>query len=87
MASLGWMTAEIDSEGDRGYERTTKYQGRKGIEEYRTVDKSGSAKVMAGGRFMVEITGKNIEPAQLQAAAESVDLGALERLGNRPQIE
>ncbi len=87
MASLGWMTAEIDSEGDRGYERTTKYQGRKGIEEYRTVDKSGSAKVMAGGRFMVEITGKNIEPAQLQAATESVDLGALERLGNRPQIE
>jgi hypothetical protein len=36
---------------------------------------------------MVEISGKNIEPAQLQAAAESVDLGALERLGNRPQIE
>ena len=87
MASISWTATEVDSEGDRGYERTTKYQGRKGIEQYRTADKSGSAKVMAGGRFMVEISGKNIEPAQLQAAAESVDLGALERLANRPQIE
>ena len=87
MANLGWTATQIDSEGDDGYERTTEYQGRKGIEKYRTIDKSGSAKVMAGGRFLLEISGNNIEPAQLKAAVESVDLGALERLGNRPQIE
>lgn len=87
MASFGWMSTEVDSEGDAGYERTTEYQGRKGMEEYRTADKSGTAKVMAGGRFMVEISGRNIEPAQLAAAAGSIDLGALERLGNRPRVE
>jgi hypothetical protein len=87
MANFGWMATEMDSEGDEGYERTTDYQGRKGLEEYRTIDKSGSAKLMVAGRFMVEVSGNNIEPAQLKAAVESIDLGALERLGNRPQIE
>ncbi len=87
MANLGWTATEVDSEGDGGYERTTTYRGRKGIEEYRTIDKSGSAKVMVGGRFLVEVSGDTLEPAQLKAAIESVDLDALERLGNRPQIE
>lgn len=87
MANLGWTATEIDSEGDDGYERSTEYQGRKGIEKYRTIDKSGSAKVMAGGRFLLDISGSNIEPAKLRAAVESIDLGALERLGNRPQVE
>jgi hypothetical protein len=87
MASFGWMATEIDSEGDDGYERTTEYQGRKGLEKYRKIDKTGSAKLIAGGRFMVEISGDNIEPSQLRTAAETIDLGALERLGNRPKIE
>ena len=87
MASFGWTATEVDSEGDQGYERTTDYQGRKGIEEYRTIDKTGTAKVMVGGRFMVEVKGTNIEPSQLRAAIESLDLGALERIANRPQIQ
>lgn len=87
MASLGWTATEVDSEGDQGYERTTDYQGRKGIEQFRTIDKSGTAKVMLGGRFMVEISGTNVEPSQLRAAVESLDLGALERIANRPQIQ
>jgi len=87
MASFGWTATEVDSEGDQGYERTTDYQGRKGLEEYRTIDKSGTAKAMAGGRFMVEVKGNKIDPAQLRAAMESIDLGALERISNRPQIQ
>ena len=87
MAGFGWTATEVDSEGDQGYERTTEYKGRKGLEKYRTADRSGSASVMAGGRFMVEIKGDNIEPAQLRSAAESIDYDALERLANRPQIE
>lgn len=87
MASFGWMATEVDSESDDGYERTTEYQGRKGLEKYRNIDKSGSTKLMAGNRFLVEISGDNIEPSQLRTAAETIDLGALERLGNRPKIE
>jgi len=87
MAGFGWTSAEIDSEGDDGYERTTQYKGRKGLEKYRTIDRSGSATVMIAGRFMVEIKGHNIDPAQLRAAVEAIDFDALERLANRPQVQ
>ena len=87
MASFGWTTTEVDRESNEGYERTMQYKGRKGLEQYTTADRSGSAKVMTGGRFMVEITGYDIEPAQLKTAAESFDFDALDRLGNRPEVE
>jgi hypothetical protein len=87
MGHFGWISAEIDSEGDDGYERTTQYEGRRGVEKYRTIDRTGSAKVMVAGRFMVEIKGDNIDPAQLRAAAEAIDFDALERLANRPPVE
>jgi len=87
MADFGWISAEIDSEGDDGYERTTEYEGRRGVEKYRTIDRTGSAKVMVAGRFMVEIKGDNIDSAQLRAAAEAIDFDALERLANRPPVE
>jgi len=87
LTGLGWTSAEIDSEGDDGYERTTQYAGHKGLEKYRTIDRSGSAKVMIAGRFMIEIKGNNIDPAQLRAAADAIDFDALEHLANRPQIE
>jgi hypothetical protein len=57
------------------------------VEKYRTIDRTGSAKVMVAGRFMVEIKGDNIDPAQLRAAAEAIDFDALERLANRPPVE
>lgn len=86
MADFGWTSADIDSEGDDGYERTTQYEGRQGVEKYRTIDRTGSVKVMVAGRFMVEVKGDNIDPAQLRAAAEAIDLDALERLANRPHV-
>lgn len=87
MAGLGWTAADIDSESDQGYERTTQYNGRKGLEKFNTTDKSGSASVMVSGRFTIEIKGTGIEPQQLKSAAESIDFAALERLANRPHIE
>lgn len=87
MASFGWTSTEVDRESGEGYERTVQYKERKGLEQYTTADKSGSVKVMTGGRFMVEIGGNDIDPAQLKTAAESFDFDALDRLGNRPEIE
>ena len=87
MAGLGWMSAEIDSESDTGYERTVDYKGHRALEKYSTESKSGTATIMVGGRFLVEIEGRNIEPAQLKAAAEAVDYDGLDRLAKRPQVE
>lgn len=87
MAGLGWMSTDIDSESDNGYERTVDYKGNKGLEKYSTESKSGTATTMVGGRFMIEIEGQNIEPAQLKTAAEAFDYDALDRLAKRPQVE
>lgn len=86
LAGAGWTATEVESEGDDGYERTTDYNGQRGLEKYRTATKSGSVNIMVGGRFMVEIQGTDIAPEQLKAAASGLDLGALSRLGNKPQM-
>jgi hypothetical protein len=81
------MSAEIDSEGDSGYERTADYHGNKALEKYSAKTKSGTVTIMVGGRFLIEIEGEKIEPSQLKAAAESIDYGALDRLAQRPHVE
>ena len=87
MAGLGWATSEVDSEGDQGYERTATFNGFKALEKYRTAGKSGSVDLMVANRFKVQIEGTNIEPAQLKAAAESLDLSTLDRIAKRPHVE
>jgi hypothetical protein len=87
MAGLGWMSAEIDSEGDAGYERTVDYNGNKALEKYSAKTKSGTVTIMVGGRFLVEIEGVNIVAAQLKAAAAAIDYSALDQLAIRPHDE
>lgn len=81
-AGMAWAGTEIESEGDQGYERTTRYHGQKGLEKYSTTTRSGTANVAVANRFVVEITGRGIEPQQLKAAAEGLDYAALERLAS-----
>jgi hypothetical protein len=83
-AGLGWMATEIDSEGDAGYERTTDYQGRKGLEKYAQAARSGTATVVVRNRFLVEIEGRGIEAPQLKNAVDGMDLNALEKLASPP---
>ncbi|MBE2180565.1 MAG: hypothetical protein IAE97_08855 [Chthoniobacterales bacterium] len=83
LAGLGWLTSEVDSEGDDGYERTTMYGNYKGLEKYRGDSKSGSVNIVVANRFMVEVEGRGIEPIQLQTAAASLNLMALEQLAKQ----
>lgn len=87
LAGMTWMVAEVESEDDDGYEKTTSYAGFKGLEKYTKSSKSGSAKVVVGNRFIVEIDGRGVEPVSLKAAAESIDLKALDALAKSPQVK
>ncbi len=87
LAGMGWVSAEVESEGDDGYERTTKYGAHKALEKYSSAAKSGSATVVVADRFIVEIQGQGIQADQLKAAATALDLQALENLAKRPQAE
>ena len=84
LAGMGWTAGEVDSEGDDGYERTTKFNGHKALEKYSSATKSGSATVIVSDRFLVEITGRDIAPDTLKSAAAALDFNALEALGKRP---
>lgn len=80
LAGIGWLTTEVDSEGDHGYERTTLYGKHKGLEKYRTDTRSGSIDVVVGGRFLIDVEGTSIEPLQLQTAAAALDMDTLEQM-------
>ena len=80
MSSLGWSTAEIDRESSSGYERTTTIQGNRVLLKFDNKTRSGSAKLMVGGRFLVEIEGQNISPTQLPETLQALDFNALQSL-------
>jgi hypothetical protein len=87
LAGFGWMQTEVDSEGDHGYERTTTQGGFKTLEKYANATRSGTITVVVGNRFIVEVEGRDIDPAKLQACARAVDFTALDNLAKKPATE
>jgi hypothetical protein len=80
LAGMAWMGLEVDSEGDHGYERTGMFQGHKGHEKYDKIARTGSSTVTVRDRFLVEIAGSDVEPAQMKAAMDAMILPDLEKL-------
>ena len=87
LAGFGWMQTEVDSEGDHGYERTTTQGGFKTLEKYENATRAGTITVVVGNRFIVEIEGRDLDPAKLQACARAFDFAALEGLAKKPVTE
>jgi len=85
IARLGWAATELANEGDDGYERTINYGPDKALEKYRTKTKSGAISVMVANRFVLEIEGRNVDPAQMKSALEAIDLEALANIGRAAQ--
>ncbi len=83
LAAYGWAAAEFDRETDSGYERTTTYNGHRAYEKYDTGDKSGQIQVLVAGRFVVEVSGSNVDMKDLKAALAKIDLGRLDKMKNR----
>ena len=87
LAGFGWMQTEVDSEGDHGYERTTTQGGFKTLEKYENASRSGTITVVVGNRFIVEVEGRDLDPAKLQASARAFDFAALDALAKKPATE
>ncbi|MEI7437805.1 MAG: transposase [bacterium] len=79
-AAAGWQALDVDSESDDGYEKTYKYKGIKVHEEYNTPGKSGELKTLVGGRFMVSISVRDLDAAQLKNSLDKIDLAKLAAL-------
>ncbi len=80
MTKLGWAAAEIDRETEDEYERTTEYDGFKGLEQYNHKYKRGEIKVMAGDRVMVEVGGRDVSAEQLTSGITALDLKEISEL-------
>lgn len=80
MMTAGWLMADIDRESDTEMERTTKIKGYKGFEEYRFDDKSGKVSLFVADRFIVEISGRQIELDDLRDLVDEIDLDELESM-------
>lgn len=83
-ASLHMMTeTKFENETEDGYEKTTTFNGYKGIEKSHTEEYSRSCglQLVVGDRFLVNATGNGFsETAVLQTLLNSMDLKKLETL-------
>lgn len=70
------MSLDMDKETDNGYERNLKFQGF--IAHEKMEGDNGEMTVLVGGRFVVEVQGYNIKPAQLKTAMEALSLKKLD---------
>ena len=82
MLGFAWTMAEMDRETDTGYERTMEYGGYRGYEKYDRSDRSGQLQLIVADRFMVEVSGDDLDEGQFKAVVDDLDLKALERLRN-----
>jgi len=82
LATVAWSRAEIDSETETGYEKTTTFSGHKAFEKFDTANKGGQLSILVGGRCVVEVEGSNVTMDQLKTAAGQINLGKLESMKN-----
>ncbi len=77
MAQFAWTQAEIDREGDSGFERTTTIHGHKAMETYDSRYKKGEVQIFVGERFIIEASGRNIVFEKVREAIDSIDINKL----------
>lgn len=80
MGMAAWSMIEMDKENEDGYEKTTKYKGNKAFEKYNTKNKDGEMAVIVANRFVVTVSGNNVDIDKIKATLDDIDLGKLEDL-------
>lgn len=82
MGMAGWTMAQYNRQTDTGYEKTTTYDGYKGLEEYNTQDKSGTIHVFVADRFIIELDGSNMTIDTMKQALSQLDLKKIASLAS-----
>lgn len=67
-----WSQLEVDKEDENGYERTTLIDGRKVYEKYMKTTKEGTVAMIAADRFVVTISGQQVEESDLLKALSKI---------------
>src|SRR5688572_11315071 len=80
MAAIGISAVEMEREDDDGFERTFEHRGHRAYEKYESATKKSEVKAIVANRFVVELSGQDIELRRLKRALEAIDLDALEAM-------
>ncbi len=84
MVSMGlkWLNSETYNETEDGFERTAEYKGHKAFESFN--DNGASARsnkmVFVGGRFLIDLTGKNVPFEMLDDVLDTLPFDELSKL-------
>jgi hypothetical protein len=81
MALAAWANIEQDRQTNDGYERTYRANNRILHEVWNQASMHGEFSIITSNRFMVKVEGDAPSMDALKAAANGVDLAALDRLG------
>jgi len=79
---LDWANVVTDKEGDHGYEKTYKKDGRLVHEKWDSRSKEGELGMVLGERFSVKLSGKAGSVDEFKATVASLNLVGLEALKN-----
>lgn len=77
MLGYGWAMADIDRESTSGYEKTTQYDGHKAHEKYNRDRQRGEMQVLVADRFVVDVSGRDVEMETVKDALAQIDLSTL----------
>ncbi|MDT7855042.1 hypothetical protein RQM47_00130 [Rubrivirga sp. S365] len=77
MMGAAWTMTDVDRETATGYEKTVRLGESKGYRTYDTGSRRGEFSLVVADRFLVNVTGRGVDDADLEAALRAVDLSAL----------
>ncbi len=80
MGLASWAMVQTEREDDSGYEKTYQADGRMVREQWDSASRSGEYNLIVAGRFVVNLSGDNLEMADLKSAIREIDTDALAAL-------
>lgn len=80
MGLASWAMVQTEREDDSGYEKVYKDGETMVQEKWDSASRSGEYNLIVGGRFVVNVSGDNLEMADLKSAIGELDLDALAAL-------
>ena len=80
MSMAAWANLEMDKEDEKGYERTSTFNGFKAIEKYTKRSNNSELSLLVNNRFIVKGEGRDVPMTDLKAVMEDMPLDGMKSI-------
>lgn len=80
-----WVTKDVKEDTDTKFASVDKKDGRRMYKEYNLNSRQGKVGLVVADRFVVEISGLNMEYQSIEALTNNIPFGTLERLAAKAE--